>query len=68
MPNLTVKAGRQLVVWGNYRMFGHFDWNNVGWSHDGLTAELSEFIDRNAVVSGDAVTQTWGYTQLWINF
>ena len=38
LPNLTVKAGRQLVVWGNHRMFGHFDWNNVGWSHDGLTA------------------------------
>jgi hypothetical protein len=37
VPNLTVKAGRQLVVWGNHRMFGHFDWNNIGWSHDGLT-------------------------------
>ena len=37
VPNLTVKAGRQLVVWGNHRMFGHFDWNNVGWTHDGLT-------------------------------
>ena len=35
VPNLTVKAGRQLVVWGNHRMFGHFDWNNVGWTHDG---------------------------------
>ena len=38
-PNLTVKAGRQLVVWGNHRMFGHFDWNNVGWSFDGVTAD-----------------------------
>ncbi len=38
VPNLSIKAGRQLVVWGNHRMFGHFDWNNVGWSHDGLTA------------------------------
>ena len=37
VPNLTIKAGRQLVVWGNHRMFGHFDWNNVGWSHDGVT-------------------------------
>ena len=37
VPNLTVKAGRQLVVWGNHRMFGHFDWNNVGWTHDGIT-------------------------------
>ena len=37
VPNLTVKAGRQMVVWGNHRMFGHFDWNNIGWSHDGIT-------------------------------
>lgn len=38
VPNLTIKAGRQLVVWGNHRMFGHFDWNNIGWTHDGVTA------------------------------
>ncbi len=37
-PNLTVKVGRQMMVWGNHRMFGHFDWNNVGWSFDGITA------------------------------
>ncbi len=38
MPDVTVKVGRQLVVWGNHRMFGHFDWNNVGWAFDGVTA------------------------------
>ena len=37
MPNLTLKAGRQLMVWGNHRIFGHFDWNNVGFSFDGIT-------------------------------
>lgn len=37
IPNLTMKAGRQMMVWGNHRIFGHFDWNNVAWSHDGLT-------------------------------
>lgn len=37
VKNLTAKIGRQLVVWGNHRMFGHFDWNNVGWSFDGAT-------------------------------
>lgn len=41
LKGLTVKAGRQLVVWGNHRMFGHFDWNNIGWSHDGLTANYA---------------------------
>ena len=37
VPNLTLKAGRQLVVWGNHRIFGHFDWNNVGFAFDGIT-------------------------------
>ncbi len=36
-PNLSMKAGRQLVVWGNHRIFGHFDWNNVGFAFDGVT-------------------------------
>lgn len=37
VKNLGMKAGRQLMVWGNHRLFGHFDWNNVGFSHDGVT-------------------------------
>ena len=37
IPNLSLKAGRQLVVWGNHRIFGHFDWNNVGFAFDGVT-------------------------------
>ena len=37
LPNLTLKAGRQLMVWGNHRIFGHFDWNNVGFAFDGVT-------------------------------
>ena len=37
LPNLTLKAGRQLMVWGNHRIFGHFDWNNVGFAFDGIT-------------------------------
>jgi len=37
VKNLTAKVGRQLVVWGNHRMFGHFDWNNVGWAFDGAS-------------------------------
>ena len=40
-PNLSLKAGRQLVVWGNHRMFGHFDWNNNGFSFDGVTARYN---------------------------
>ena len=41
VKNLTAKIGRQLVVWGNHRMFGHFDWNNVGWSFDGATLQYT---------------------------
>ena len=42
--------------------------NHVAWQTGAGVFLPGEFIDRNAVVSGDAVTQTWGYTQLWINF
>lgn len=41
VPNLSLKAGRQLVVWGNHRMFGHFDWNNIGWMFDGVTTRYN---------------------------
>jgi hypothetical protein len=37
IKDLTLKVGRQLIVWGNHRLFGHFDWNNVGWSHDAIS-------------------------------
>ena len=37
VDNLSMKAGRQLMVWGNHRIFGHFDWNNVGFAFDGVT-------------------------------
>jgi len=33
---LSVKVGRQYVVFGNQRLFGHFDWANTGYSHDGI--------------------------------
>ena len=42
--------------------------NHVAWQTGAGVFMPGEFIDRNAVVSGDAVTQTWGYTQLWVNF
>jgi hypothetical protein len=41
LPNLTLKAGRQLVVWGNHRIFGHFDWNNIGFAFDGVTVRYN---------------------------
>jgi Alginate export len=48
VKNLTAKLGRQLVVWGNHRMFGHFDWNNVGWAFDG--AQLQYTVSPNITV------------------
>jgi len=48
VKNLTAKIGRQLVVWGNHRMFGHFDWNNVGWAFDG--ASLNYKLSSNITI------------------
>ena len=36
MEGLSAKFGRQYVVFGNQRLFGHFDWANTGYSHDGV--------------------------------
>ncbi len=38
---LSMKAGRQLIVLGNQRLFGAFDWNNIGFSFDGVTLQYS---------------------------
>jgi len=36
VQGLSVKIGRQYVVFGNHSLFGHFDWANTGYSHDGV--------------------------------
>ena len=38
---LSVKAGRQYVVFGNQSLFGAFDWSNTGFSHDGVMLQYS---------------------------
>ena len=38
---LSVKAGRQYVVFGNQSLFGAFDWSNTGISHDGVMLQYS---------------------------
>jgi hypothetical protein len=38
---LSLKAGRQYVVFGNHSLFGHFDWANTGYSHDGIMFQYS---------------------------
>ncbi len=30
VQGLSVKAGRQYVIFGNHSLFGHFDWANTG--------------------------------------
>jgi hypothetical protein len=42
VDGLSLKAGRQLVVMGNHRIFGHFDWANTGFSHDGVTFQYNQ--------------------------
>jgi len=41
IQGLTMKAGRQYVVFGNHSLFGHFDWANTGYSHDGIMFSYS---------------------------
>lgn len=41
IENLSFKLGRQLVIFGNHRLFGSFDWANTGFSHDGITLNYS---------------------------
>ncbi|MGD9727699.1 MAG: alginate export family protein, partial [Nitrospiraceae bacterium] len=36
IQGFSIKAGRQYLVMGNQRLFGHFDWANTGYSHDGV--------------------------------
>ncbi|MBS0170208.1 MAG: alginate export family protein [Nitrospira sp.] len=36
IDGLSLKVGRQYLVFGNQRLFGHFDWANTGYSHDGI--------------------------------
>ena len=41
VQGLSVKAGRQYVIFGNHSLFGHFDWANTGFSHDGVMLQYS---------------------------
>lgn len=36
VQGLSMKAGRQYLIFGNHSLFGHFDWANTGYSHDGV--------------------------------
>lgn len=41
VQGLSLKAGRQYIVFGNHSLFGHFDWANTGYSHDGVMLQYS---------------------------
>ena len=45
---LSVKAGRQYVVFGNQSLFGAFDWSNTGTSHDGVMLHSTNVWDTYA--------------------
>ncbi len=42
IQGLSIKAGRQLLVMGDHRLFGHFDWANTGFTHDGVTLQYQQ--------------------------
>jgi hypothetical protein len=41
VQGLSLKAGRQYLVFGNQSLLGHFDWANTGFSHDGFMLNYS---------------------------
>jgi len=41
VQGLSLKAGRQYLVFGNQSLLGHFDWANTGFSHDGFMFNYS---------------------------
>jgi len=41
VEGLSMKAGRQYVIFGNHSLLGHFDWANTGFSHDGVMFQYS---------------------------
>jgi len=65
VDGLSLKVGRQLVVMGNHRLFGHFDWNNQAFSHDGITFQYNQptyevWGGWLRAATGDAVSNTAG--------
>jgi hypothetical protein len=44
VQGLSMKAGRQYVIFGNHSIFGHFDWANTGYSHDGI---MFQYANKN---------------------
>src|SRR5207247_4611840 len=36
VPGLSVKAGRQEIIFGDHRLFGNFNWSQVGNSFDAV--------------------------------
>jgi hypothetical protein len=44
IQGLSMKAGRQYVIFGNHSLFGHFDWANTGYSHDGI---MFQYANKN---------------------
>ncbi len=41
IQGLSMKVGRQYIIFGNHSLFGHFDWANTGYSHDGVMFQYS---------------------------
>ncbi|MFM7841263.1 MAG: hypothetical protein ACKO9T_05255, partial [Nitrospira sp.] len=61
VQGLSMKAGRQYVIFGNHSLFGHFDWANTGFSHDGVmfsyeTKAMTSYLGWFRQAEGDLAT------------
>ncbi len=75
VQGLSMKVGRQYVIFGNHSLFGHFDWANTGYSHDGVmfayqTKNFDSYLGwfRNSesdLPQGSAGRQRWPQHRRW---
>ena len=50
MRGLSLKIGRQKIIFGNHRLLGSFDWNNGGWSFDAIRADYASAMGSHALI------------------
>ncbi len=61
LPGLSLKAGRQEIIYGDHRLFGNFNWSQVGNSFDAVKLSHStQMVDVDVFWARIAETETGG--------
>jgi hypothetical protein len=72
VPGLSLKAGRQEIIYGDHRLFGNFGWSQIGnsfdavkLSHSSQMADVDLFWARIIDTEGQALANTSGGAPLF---